>query len=267
MSPSSHSAPSHKMRDVESYGKALEKHSSCIASALGIFLGRLENERAWWYAIVPGDLNEATLSRLLGIIEYQWMVCLRVLKCITFKQKKGTDEPILTVKVEKIKALMARSDHSTPEIERSKDNNNQQRWFIQLGKFSDPKQPFTVKHQWDWARDAEKHKTRSSQAQVPASRRRPQIPEAWTTEFRAALGEFSKELAGLQAGTSPSNVEKPKTTVEDEATVQTGTGHTGLQAGTSLSNVEKPKTTVENETTVQTGTGLTGDFRDLPRIV
>jgi hypothetical protein len=39
----------------------------CIASALGIFLFRLENEQAWWYAIIPGDLNEATMTSLLGI--------------------------------------------------------------------------------------------------------------------------------------------------------------------------------------------------------
>jgi hypothetical protein len=49
------------------------------------------------------------------------------LKCITFTQKKDTDEPILTVKIEKIKALAARSDRSAPDIEPSRDNNKEQR--------------------------------------------------------------------------------------------------------------------------------------------
>jgi hypothetical protein len=51
MVPSSPSTTRIKMGDVESHGKALEWHSSCIASALGISHGRLENERAWWYVV------------------------------------------------------------------------------------------------------------------------------------------------------------------------------------------------------------------------
>jgi hypothetical protein len=160
MNHSSPSTPLTKMIDVESHGKALERHSSCITSALGIFLGSLENERAWWYAIVPGDLNEASMSRLLGITELQWLVCLRAMKCITFTKKKDTDELVLTVKVDKIKTLKGQFGLSTLEIERSIESNKQQQWFIRLGKFSDPKKHFMVKDQWDWARDAEQHKTR-----------------------------------------------------------------------------------------------------------
>jgi hypothetical protein len=118
MNHSSPSTPLTKMIDVESHGKALERHSSCITSALGIFLGSLENERAWWYAIVPGDLNEASMSRLLGITELQWLVCLRAMKCITFTKKKDTDELVLTVKVDKIKTLKGQFGLSTLEIER-----------------------------------------------------------------------------------------------------------------------------------------------------
>jgi hypothetical protein len=53
-------------------------------------------------------------------------------------------------------------------------------------------QPFTVKHQWDWASDAEQHKTRASQALKyrRPTYRRPQKPKAWTTDFRASLGDF-----------------------------------------------------------------------------
>jgi hypothetical protein len=93
MSPSSHSAPLTKIIDVESHGKTLERHSSCITSALRIFLGSLENERAWWFAIVPGDLDDATMYRSRGISEILWLVCLRAMKCITFTKSKGTDEP------------------------------------------------------------------------------------------------------------------------------------------------------------------------------
>jgi hypothetical protein len=148
------------MGDTESHGKALERHSSCITSALRIFLGSLENERTWWYAIVPGDLDDATMYPSRGINEVQWLVCLRAMKCITFTKSKGTDEPVLTVKVGKIKALTAQLGHPTLEIERSIESNKQQQWFIRLGKFSDPKKHFMVKDQWDWARDAEQHKTR-----------------------------------------------------------------------------------------------------------
>jgi hypothetical protein len=134
------------MGNVESHGKALERHSSSIESALGIFSIVLKvSELGGMYAIVPGDLNEALMSRLLGITEGQWMVCLWALKFITFMKKKGTDELVLTVKVDKIKTLKAQFGLSALEIERSYDSNKQQRWFIRLGKFSDPEEHFTVK--------------------------------------------------------------------------------------------------------------------------
>ncbi len=46
---------------------------------------------------------------------------------------------------------------------------------------------------------------------VPLPHRRPQIPEASTTEFRAALVDFSNELAALQVITSLPNVDEFRT--------------------------------------------------------
>jgi hypothetical protein len=88
------------------------------------------------------------MSTVLGIAEVQWLICLRAMK------RRCTDELVQMVKVETIKAIATEVGLSTLEIERSKDRNKQRRWFIRLGKCSDTLAYFTIKHQWDWARDA-----------------------------------------------------------------------------------------------------------------
>jgi hypothetical protein len=77
-----------------------------------------------------------------------------------FYEEQGHGRARSDGEVGKIKALTAQLGHPTLEIERSIESNKQQQWFIRLGKFSDPKKHFMVKDQWDWARDAEQHKTR-----------------------------------------------------------------------------------------------------------
>jgi hypothetical protein len=163
-----------KQGDREAHGKAVERHSSCIESAVGIFLARLGNKRAWLYAIITWN-KRRPVAVFSPSDEAQ------------HTKKRDTDELVLTVKVEKIKAMAATLGCSTLEIERSNDSNKQQRWFSRLEEFRKPKAPFTVKDQWDWWRDAEQRELRAS---APSSRRCPRIPEAWTTEFRVALDGF-----------------------------------------------------------------------------